>query len=83
MHAVSLRSRAMKTGSPVPRCSSQRRAPARSAFAGASVTSTVCTLVAAARPAEMLSCRQIGYSVIRTVALECLSSCHCSSGVSL
>src|SRR5260370_12462013 len=41
------------------------------------------TFVAAARPAETLRCRQIGYSVMRTLAPECLRSCQCSSGVSL
>ena len=45
--------------------------------------STAGQAVAAARPAATLSCRQMGYSVIRTFEPECFSSCHCSSGVSL
>src|SRR6266567_435785 len=80
MQAVSRRLRGTKTGSPTPRNSSQCCAPARIAFAGASVTRTAWTFVAAARPAETLRCCQIGYSVMRTLAPECLRSCQCSYG---
>jgi len=56
MHAVSWRLRAMKTGSPLRRNSSSALRRRDRAFAGASVTRTVCTLVAAVLPAEALSC---------------------------
>src|SRR6516165_12419458 len=83
MHARSALVRGMNTGLPVPCTDSHRSAPARSALAGASVTRTRLTFSAAARAGEALNWRQIGYSVISTLAFECFNSCHCSSGLSL
>ncbi len=83
MLARSLRFRVTNVGSPVPLAFSQRSAPDKSASAGASVTSTVFNFVASARALEAASCLQIPYSVISTLAPECFSNFHCSSGFNL
>src|ERR1700693_797255 len=84
MEATSLRSRGTNCADELSlRNSSQRCAPDKSAFGGASVTRTVCRLAAVERAGDAASCRQIGYSVMRIFAPECWSNCQCSAGVSL
>ena len=43
----------------------------------------VAAIMRQLRPVAEESCRHTGYSVTSTLAPECASNCHCSSGVSL
>ena len=79
IHAMSLRSRGTNVGADEPRNSSHLCAPARSALAGASVTSTVATSVAKLRPAHVVvavpvcaasSCAALAREVDEVVCLE-------------